>query len=90
LPQTTTSTTIPNKAANAVIEDYSQHVDDTELIKAITEDGKLSIMAAGDIILRHIDLPSPDQKKLLAQEDKIPTGYNNLLKYWLEKSTSPR
>jgi tRNA-Thr(GGU) m(6)t(6)A37 methyltransferase TsaA len=87
MPMTATTT---RAASTALIEDYSQHVDDTELIKAITEDGKLSIMAAGDIILRHIDLPSPDQKKLLAQEDKIPTGYNNLLKYWLEKSTSPR
>jgi tRNA-Thr(GGU) m(6)t(6)A37 methyltransferase TsaA len=88
VPQSMPMTT--RAASTALIEDYSLHVDDTELIKAITEDGKLSIMAAGDIILRHIDLPSPDQKKLLAQEEKIPTGYNNLVKYWLEKSTSPR
>jgi len=42
------------------LEEYS--IDETHIIKQVSSDGKLSVMAGGDIILKHIE-PSPEKKK---------------------------
>jgi len=66
------------------LEEYS--IDETHIIKQVSEDGKLSVMAAGDIILKHIE-PSPEKKKKNSLEEaNTPTlEYKSLRKYWTEK-----